>query len=172
MAAAALTLTGLSGCATPQTLMPYTPAEGVNTQLDAGQGSAIKVRNLMVISKTPGQGFLSGAILAPAEVYPGNGGAKDSQPAPEDVLTSVQGTALTPAGAAAAPLSPVQTNLTLPPGRLVVLTDQPAIRLNSPDLKAGLLCELTLSFRSGAKTTMRVPVVDGLSGDLINVQPK
>ncbi|OYO24436.1 hypothetical protein CGZ93_03320 [Enemella dayhoffiae] len=165
-------LAGLSACGTPQTLQPYTPAEGVNADITTPSASTpLKVRNLTVISRTAGQGFLAGAILAPADKVVPDGLVTRREPAPEDALTGVRGTALTPTGEPAGPPLQATANVPLPPGQLVTLTRQPAIQLNSPDLKPGLLVELTLSFRSGATTTLRVPVVDGLRQDYITVSP-
>lgn len=171
-AVAALALTvSLAACGAPQTLQPYTPAPGVNTDIGAQGTTPLKVRNLLVISRSPGQGFLSGAILSPSDQVQPDGIVTRRQPVPADALISVSGTALTSDESPGGQIAPVQTDVALPPGQLVVLTDQQAIQLRSPELKAGLLTELTLTFRSGATTTLRVPVVDGSLPQYAQVTP-
>ncbi|WP_454227400.1 hypothetical protein [Propioniciclava flava] len=61
MIAAAASALLLSGCGfNAQTLQPYTPAEGVNTQI-----GDVKVRNLVVVSDDEGHGYLSASLVSP-----------------------------------------------------------------------------------------------------------
>lgn len=173
---AALALTGalaggLAGCGAPQTLQPYTPAAGVNTDIGPEGATPLKVRNLLVISREPGQGFLSGAIVSPTDQVVPEGIVTRRVPVPADALVGVSGAALAPNDAPEGQFAPVQTNVTLPPGQLVVLTDQQPIQLTAPGLTPGLLADVTLTFRSGATTTLRVPVVDGNLPDYRTVTP-
>lgn len=162
---------GLAGCGAPQTLQPYTPAAGVNADIGPEGSTPIKVRNLLVISKAPGQGFLSGAIVSPADQVRPDGSVTRRVPVPADALVGVSGSTLAPDNSADGQLAPVPANVVLPPGQMVVLTNQPAIQLTAPGLKPGLLAELTLTFKSGATTTLRVPVVDGSLPDYRSVTP-
>ena len=66
-AAAALVLSvGLLGAAScgmdVQTTRPYTPAEGVNVEVGR---PAVQVRNLMILSREDGKGFLSATMTWP-----------------------------------------------------------------------------------------------------------
>ena len=69
LAAAALSLTLLgsaAGCGfDAQTLQPYTPADGTN--LDVGADNQLKIRNLVVVSRTEGQGIISASVLSGAD---------------------------------------------------------------------------------------------------------
>ena len=132
----------LGGCVAQfQTTQPYTPAEGVNTQVDA-----LKVRNLMIIANTSGQGVISASLVSAAD----------------DSLASVAGTAQKSDGTAGAALSVTPTGLplALPSNTLLVLTNAPThIGVSSPDLKPGLLAEVTLTFAKAGPVKMLVPVV-------------
>ena len=144
-----------AGCGmNAQTLQPYTPAEGVN--VDVGGQGEVQVRNLMILTRTPGEGFLSATLTA-------------TQP---DTLTRVSGTAAKADGSDGAPLAvtlagPVQ----IEPGRPVVLTDQPFITVRSPDLKAGLKATLVLRFGTAGEVSIQVPVVDGNQHEYKTVTP-
>src|SRR6478609_4579438 len=46
-----------------QTSQPYTPAEGVNADVGAA-GALVQVRNLMILSREDGSGYLSASIIA------------------------------------------------------------------------------------------------------------
>ncbi len=132
----------LGGCVAQfQTSQPYTPAEGVNTQVEA-----MKVRNLMIIANTSGQGVISASLVS------GTG----------DSLASVAGTAQKADGTPGGALSVTSTGLplALPSNTLLVLTNAPTrIAVSSPDLKPGLLAEVTLTFSKAGPVTMLVPVV-------------
>jgi hypothetical protein len=58
---AGLALLATSGCGfDAQTLQPYTPAMGVNADVGADRG--IHVRNLLIVSRERGQGFVSASL--------------------------------------------------------------------------------------------------------------
>ncbi|MFT3860480.1 hypothetical protein [Micropruina sp.] len=131
----------MSGCvASFQTTQPYTPAEGVNTQVDA-----MKVRNLLVIADPTGKGVISASLVSYAD----------------DTLTAVAGTPLKTDGTPGSALTVTSTGLplTLPANTLFVLTDPPTrIAVSSPDLEAGLLAKLTLTFAKAGPVTIVAPV--------------
>lgn len=167
LAAAALAalVVGLSACGgTPQTLMPYTPSEGVNAdaqRLGATAGDnevPLKVRNLMVLSE-PGShtGFLAGSIVAPVERA--------------DKLVSVTGHTMTSDNHDGRPIGTVTANLSLPAGKMVILTDQPPLTVAAPDLTPGLLAELTLTFSDSEAQTLLVPIVDASKPNFASVTP-
>jgi hypothetical protein len=131
---------GVSACGMKvQTNEPYTPAEGVN--FDAG---SVHLRNVMILSRTPGEGFLSASLVS----------------AEPDSLTKVSGTAVKPDGS---PGSPLTINLLGPVsigGTLIVLTDRPLIMVKSADLQAGLVAKLVFTFSGAGEVTTTAPVVD------------
>ncbi len=133
---AALALTGCGMDA--QTLQPYTPAQGVNAD-DGG----IKVRNLLVVADGHGNGLLSGALTATKA----------------DSLVKVSGTALKPNGSDAGALTftggPVAVNASL----AVLSSSATPFRTNAATLVPGLTARLSLTYASGAQTTLVVPVV-------------
>lgn len=135
----ALTLTGCGFGA--QTLQPYTPAEGVNTSV--GQ---VQVRNVLVIADSTGQGLVSASLVTYAD----------------DTLTAVAGTPHKVDGSAGSPLVVTATGLplTMPTNTLFVLTDAPLrIAVSSPDLKPGLLAEVTLTFAKAGQVKVVTPVL-------------
>lgn len=163
---------GLSACSTPQTLQPYTPAEGVNADVtDANASTPLKVRNLLVVKPASGNAFLSGAILAPVDKVVPDGTVTRRVPAPADALVRVEGTALSVHDAPEASLQAVQPNLELPPGQMVVLTQQPAITIAGGDLRPGLLVKLKLTFRSGQSMDSLVPIIDGSKANYAGMTP-
>ena len=57
-------LTLVSACGMEaQTMQPYTPAEGVNFNVGP-TGKSVQVRNLMILSREDGVGYLSASIVA------------------------------------------------------------------------------------------------------------
>lgn len=133
---------GLTGCGFgAQTLQPYTPAEGVNTSV--GQ---VMVRNVLVIADSTGQGLVSASLVSYAD----------------DTLTAVAGTPQKVDGSAGSALVVTATGLPLamPPNTLFVLTDAPTrIAVSSPDLKPGLLVDLTLTFATAGQVKVVAPVL-------------
>ncbi|HOQ54031.1 MAG TPA: hypothetical protein PLF56_10505 [Micropruina sp.] len=132
----------LTGCiAQFQTSQPYTPGEGVNLQV--GQ---VKVRNLMVIADASGQGVLSASAVSYAD----------------DTLTAVSGTPHKADGTPGSALVVTSTGLPLamPANTLFILTDSPLrVAVTSPDLKPGLLAEITLTFAKAGDVKALAPVV-------------
>jgi hypothetical protein len=151
----ALTVVVATGCGMDQqTLRPYTPAEGIN--LDVGGERGVKVRNLMILSRTEGQGVLSGTLVA----------------TDRNQLTAVTGKAIKSDGSDGAPLNAsIPASITLEPGVLVVLTAGAPISMQSPDLQAGLVAEVTLDFDPAGPATVRVPVVDANEPPYSTVTP-
>jgi hypothetical protein len=137
-----------------QTLRPYTAAEGIN--IDVGGARGVKVRNLMILSRTEGEGFLSGTLVATER----------------NELTAVSGKAIKSDGSDGAPLTASSpSSITLEPGVLVVLTAGPSITVQSSDLQAGLVAEVTLEFNPAGSATVRVPVVDANQPPYSTVTP-
>lgn len=133
-----------------QTLRPYTPAEGVN--FDVGDqtvpDSVIHVRNLLIISRSPGQGIVSATMVTTGR----------------DTLTRVSGVpykADSTKGAAFTATLPSPVLLTN--NAQVVLTNtQPFITITgAPGLAAGLDADVTLQFGKAGSVTTRTTVVDG-----------
>src|SRR5215207_4095840 len=151
-----LAVTVTTACGTnKQTLRPYTPAEGVN--FDVGGERGVKVRNLMILSRAEGEGILSATMVA----------------ADRAQLTAVSGKAIKSDGTDGAPLSAtIPSSVSLGNGVLVVLTDGPFITVRSPDLKAGLVADVTLQFSTAGSATVRVPVIDGNEGPYATISPE
>ncbi|WP_425308184.1 hypothetical protein AADG42_05340 [Ammonicoccus fulvus] len=163
-AVAALAL-GLSSCATPQTLKPYTPAEGVQADVpstDAVPGAnevPLKIRNLMIVAEPDAnQGFLSGAFIAPVDR--------------SDRLVSIEGRTFTHTNTEAGTIQRVQANRELPAGQLVRLTEGGTpLQVSASQLTPGLLAELTLTFEGSKPQTLMVPVVDASKEDYATYSP-
>ena len=127
-----------------QTSQPYTPADGTN--LDVGADNQLKIRNLVVVSKTEGEGIISASIVS------GSG----------DTLTEV---AVTPSPLSGSPAPSVTAEVPapvdLPGGRLVVLTNQPLITVSAPQIVAGGAASVTMVFEGVGQVALNCPVVDG-----------
>lgn len=136
-----------------QTTNPYTPAIGVN--FDAGD---VQIRDLMILSRTKGQGFLSATLT---------GNAQDS-------LISVSGSATKSDGNDGAPLQvALSTPVNVVPPRPVVLTkQQPLITVTSADLQAGLTARMLLKFSKAGEVTTNAPVVDATLPQYATISPK
>lgn len=136
-----------------QTNRPYNPAEGVN--YDVGD-PPVSVRNLMVLSREDGVGFINGTLTA----------------AQNDSLTSVSGQPVKPDSAPGAPFQ-VSGGLPvpLPNGAIVVLTNRPLITVSSDDLLVGGEAELTLTFATAGTLNTRVPVVDANEPPYATITP-
>lgn len=143
---------GFAGCGFEvQTLQPYTAADGVSTEV-----GGVKVRNLMILSKSEGSGFLSGSLYAPQA----------------DSLTAVSGTPLKADGTDGQPLTiSLGGPVTLDAGQLTVLTDEAAITVQSADLQPGLEAKLELTFSKAGTLTITVPVVDANQPGYSTVSP-
>ena len=140
-----------------QTTQPYTPAEGVNTNIGP-TGEWVQVRNLMVLSRGNGKGFLSASIVADQS----------------DTLTGVTGHPIKTSGDPGAEFTATLAKpLELTPGKLVVLTDEAElITVQSSDLMVGGEAELTLSFANVGDQTLKVPVVDANQPDYKTISPR
>lgn len=162
MACVALTL-GLLGAASGcgmkvQTNEPYTPAEGVNFDVgnSADPTTVVHVRNLMILSRTAGQGIVSASLVT--------GGS--------DALTGLTGTAVKPDGSnGAAFTASLTTPVTLNPNQLVVLTNGPLLTVTSADLAAGLDASVTLEFQKAGQITVRTTVVDASQPAYATISP-
>ena len=134
-----------------QTLRPYTPAEGVNFDLGgdkSNRDSVVHVRNLLIISRSPGEGIVSGTMVTTGR----------------DTLVGVSGVPFRPDGSKGASFTakiprPVQ----LADNNQVVLTNQePFVTITgATGLQAGLDAEVTVQFAQLGSTTVRTTVVDG-----------
>jgi hypothetical protein len=140
------------------TNLPYTPAEGVN--IDVNQSGnlqdAVSVRNLAILSRAPGQGILSGTLSANKS----------------DALTAVTGTAIKVDGSNGSAITfALPGPITVANRQLVVLTDGPAITAQSADLAPGLEAVLVLQFQTAGQATIRVPVLDASVGPYASISP-
>jgi hypothetical protein len=134
-----------------QTLNPYTPAEGVN--FDVG---SIHLRNVMVLSRTPGEGYLSASLVS-------------DDP---DALLSVTGVAMKADGSEGAPLTVTLPNpVSLGNNTMVVLTDRPLVTVKSADLQAGLVAKLVFQFSKAGEVTTNAPVVDASQPAYATITP-
>ncbi|WP_091072007.1 hypothetical protein [Microlunatus sagamiharensis] len=133
-----------------QTLRPYTPAEGVN--FDVGDqsvpDSVVHVRNLLIISRSPGEGIVSATMVTSGR----------------DTLTSVTGTPYRADGSKGSAFTAQQSGpVLLTNNAQVVLTDeQPFLTISGASgLQAGLDADVTLTFAKAGSYTTRTTVVDG-----------
>ncbi len=161
--AGAAAATVLSACGAPQTLIPYTPAAGVQNGPNAanpnpGDDRYVAVRNLLVLVTEKGSGFLSGSLVARNEAV----SLRDVSGAPV-VTGGALGTPLVVSGG---------TRLDIPANRIVVLTDQPAILVKSPELVAGMTAEIVLTFDKGDAVRLKVPVYAASHPDFAGIKPK
>lgn len=143
----------LTGCGfNVQTNLPYTPANGVNFQV-----GSVQVRNLMVLSRTEGVGFLS-ATMSSSE---------------RDSLTGVSGTVINSDGSDGGPLTAtIPSAVSLGNGVPVILTEGAQfVTVTGQGLTPGLTVVLTLQFSSAGETTLRVPVVDANQPAYATVSP-
>jgi hypothetical protein len=142
-----------------QTLRPYTPAEGVNVDVGdpADTRNQVHVRNLLIISKAPGEGIVSGSLLTDGR----------------DQLSGITGVPIKADGSEGAPFTATLSNtVSMANGALVVLTDGAPITVRSPDLAAGLTARLTLTFAKAGEVTVIVPVMDGNEPQYAAISPE
>ena len=133
-----------------QTLKPYTPAEGVN--FDVGDqtvpDSVIHVRNLLIISRSPGSGIVSASLVTSGR----------------DTLVGVSGVPYKADSSKGTAFTATQSGpVLLTNNAQVVLTDiSPFITItNASGLAAGLDADVTLQFGKAGSITQRTTVVDG-----------
>jgi hypothetical protein len=138
-----------------QTSQPYTPAEGVNADVGAA-GKAVQVRNLMILSREDGTGYLSASLIAQDR----------------DAMTAVAGHPFAPDQTQGTPFTVTLPDpVGLSEDTLVVLTDRQLIELKSPELVVGADAELTLTFSTAGELTIRVPIVDADQPDYASITP-
>lgn len=138
-----------------QTMQPYTPAEGVNANVGP-DAAPVQVRNLMILSREDGVGYVSASIVAQER----------------DALTAVAGNPYKADGTAGTAFQTTLPNpVGLAPGALVVLTERELIEVRSPDLILGGDAQLTLTFSTAGDLTIRVPVVDADQPDYATITP-
>ncbi len=144
---------GLASCGFDmQTMEPYTPSDGVNRDI-----GGLKARNLMILSKTEGSGFLSGSMLSEGQ---------------DDQLTAVTGVSVKADGSPGQQLTmSLSQPVALSNGVLVVLTKQAPISVTGADLKSGLEANLELTFAKAGKLSLTVPVVDANAREYATVTP-
>lgn len=149
---------GAAACSKPQSLIPYTPAEGVQTdvQVPGTNGVPLKVRNAMILTQSEGSGTLVGAIQSPKA----------------DTLKMVQAQAIGIDGKPAGLLKAGSGAVTLEPEKLVQLLDQPAITLSGEGLVPGRIAEVVLVFEKAGPVSLRMPIVDGSKADYKTATPK
>ena len=141
-----------------QTNQPYTPAEGIN--VDVGNPddpeTVVHVRNLLIVSKAPGEGIVSASLVT------------DGQ----DQLTGITGVPIKADGSDGAPFTAtIPSTISLADGQQVVLTDGTPITVKSADIAAGLSSNVTLTFQSAGEVTLKVPVMDGNEPQYATITP-
>lgn len=148
----------LTGCGfDAQTLQPYTPAQGVNIDVPAGENSrTLKVRNLLVVADDAGEGYISASIVSPVA----------------DALVTVEGTALTMSNTAGDALTVSGGPVSIVANQIAVLTDpNPAFTVSASDLEPGLTVDLTLTFASGAQASAIAPVMSAEDAIYASISP-
>ena len=136
-----------------QTNRPYTPAQGINDNVG---DPPVQVRNLMVLSRENGVGYLSATITA----------------AERDALVSVAGKPFKADSADGAPFTVGLRNpIGLAPDANVILTKGPLIELKSADLVVGLEAEVTLTFSTAGELKRRVVIVDADEQPYATISP-
>ena len=143
-----------------QTLRPYTPAEGVNFDVGDPQDPnvVVHVRNLLIISRSPGSGIVSGTMVT----------------AGRDTLVGVTGAPYKVDGSKGAPYTAELSGpVLLTNNAQVVLTNQePFITVGGASgLAAGLDTEITVQFGKAGSHTTRTTVVDGNLPPYTNITP-
>ncbi len=141
-----------------QTLQPYTPAEGANFDVGNSQtDEAIHVRNLLIISKEPGVGVISGAISTYGR----------------DQLTGITGKGIKVDGSEGAEFTAtLGTAVSVANGTQIQLSDLAPITVRSPELVAGQTASLTLTFASaGVHPPVRVAIADGNQPQYASITP-
>ena len=146
---------GAAGCGfDAQLLKAYHPADGPN--IDVGEDGSLKVRNLQVVSRTEGEGFISATIVSTAT----------------DRLTGLTVAPQTLQGVAG---PAVQAELPAPieiGGPILVLTDkQPLITVSAPELLAGSSASIVMSFEKAGQVSLNAPVVDGTVAPWTTISP-
>ena len=142
-----------------QTLRPYTPGEGINVDVGdpADTRNQVDVRNLLLISKAPGEAIVSASLVTDGR----------------DQLSSITGVPIKADGSEGAQFTATLPNtVSIANGALVVLTDSAPITVSSPDLAAGLTARLTLTFAKAGEVTVVVPVMDANEPQYESISPE
>ena len=147
----------LTGCGfDAQTLQPYTPANGVNVDLPAGQdGRQLKIRNLLLVADGAGKGVVSASIVSPVA----------------DSLVKVEGAARKADNSVGSPLTVTGGPVQLQPNRMVVLTEGEGFTVSGSDLEPGLTADLVLTFKSGVQAEAIAPVMSSESKIYASITP-
>ncbi|MGJ3508840.1 hypothetical protein [Enemella sp. A6] len=160
-ALAAAVLTGASACGfNAQTLQPYTQSHGVNVDSRTDPDTdlpLVKVRNLMVVSKEDGSGFLVGAMFSE----------------PGDKLTDVSIVTKKVDGNAGQPVKvDLAEPIEIPAGGTAQLFGDQTVTATGADLRMGFSVEITMTFEEAGDVTVTAPVVDGNLPDFETMSPE
>jgi hypothetical protein len=137
-----------------QLLKPYTPGDGTN--IDVGEDGALKIRNLVLISRAKGEGIVSATLIST------NADRLRGVTVAPQKLDGTVGAAVPATLAAPVDLA----------GTLVVLTDkQPLITVSAPDLEAGISATVVMQFEKSGDVTLNAPVVDGTVAPWSTISP-
>ena len=160
-AAALVAVLPAAACGTnAQTLRPYTPAEGVNFDVGdlAVPDSVIHVRNLLVISRGPGQGIISASLVT---------SGRDSLTGVSGVPYKADSSKGTPFTATMSAPVPLESD-----AQVVLTTLDPLITVSGASgLAAGLDADVTLTFGKAGSVTTRTTVVDGNLSPYTEITP-
>jgi len=141
-----------------QTNQPYTPAEGINVDVGdpSDPESVVSVRNLLIVSKAPGEGVVSASLVTDGR----------------DQLTGITGVPIKADGSDGAPFTAsIPNTVSLANGLQVVLTDGTPVMVKSADIAPGLSATVTLTFQSAGEVTLKVPVMDGNEPQYATITP-
>ncbi|MGI3785415.1 MAG: hypothetical protein ACRYG2_32080 [Janthinobacterium lividum] len=143
-----------------QTLRPYTPAEGVNFDVGdlAVPDSVIHVRNLLVISRSPGEGIVSASLVTSGT----------------DSLTGVSGIPYKADSSKGTSFTATMSGpvLLTNNAQVVLTTLDPLITVSGASgLAAGLDADVTLTFGKAGTVTTRTTVVDGNLSPYTEITP-
>ncbi len=156
-AGAGLAALALAACGfNVQTNKPYPPSEGVNADVGVYDNApAVKVRNLMILSRAADTGFLSASLVAAQS---------------GEALTGVSATALNADGSDGAVLTVTQPNPVGLGTNLVVLTDRAPITVTGK-MVAGYTARITLTFSKAGQLTTVATIVDATQPQFATVTP-
>jgi hypothetical protein len=139
--AALLLAPALTACGfNEQTDQVYQPAVGVNDRSDT-----VYVLNALIVSGIDGSGTFAGTLV-------------NTDTTSDDALESVSGNGVTAS----------QATVKVPAGGNALLADSGDVTLEGAGIVPGKFVQVTLGFRSGQTTTMKVPVV-AAAGDYTDV---
>lgn len=161
---------GLGACSKPQTLYPYTPAEGTNADAQAikvdptaqpthyGPGDVtvipVKARNMMVVTTGENSGFVAGALVNELSTENRLVRVEVTTQAYQEHVDGQQ------REVPSEQLPPVEADVALPPGQLVNLYNVEPLTVNGT-LKPGHVVTLKLTFADHTMDAFDAPIVDG-----------